>query len=117
MENKTNAEMKYRIATIGSHSALQILKGAKDEGFETIAICLKGRDKPYRSYGVADKIIIIDDYDGFYGIQDQLLKENAIIVPHASFIAYLGPDKIEKFKVPYFGNKKILEWESDRAAE
>ena len=32
---------KYKIATIGSHSALQILKGAKDEGFYTISICLK----------------------------------------------------------------------------
>ena len=27
-----------KIATIGSHSALQILKGAKDEGFSTILI-------------------------------------------------------------------------------
>ncbi len=26
---------KYTIATLGSHSALQILKGAADEGFRT----------------------------------------------------------------------------------
>ncbi|MCK5283010.1 MAG: formate--phosphoribosylaminoimidazolecarboxamide ligase [Nanoarchaeota archaeon] len=108
---------KYKIATIGSHSALQILKGAKDEGFETICICLKGREKPYKMYNVADKIITIDNYDGFYDIQEQLIKENAIIIPHASFIAYMGPEKVEKFKVPYFGNKKILDWESDRAME
>ncbi|MBV8601178.1 MAG: DUF1246 domain-containing protein, partial [Candidatus Eremiobacteraeota bacterium] len=28
----------YTIATLGSHSALQILKGAHDEGFRTLAI-------------------------------------------------------------------------------
>ena len=28
----------YTIATLGSHSALQILKGAHDEGFKTLAI-------------------------------------------------------------------------------
>jgi 5-formaminoimidazole-4-carboxamide-1-(beta)-D-ribofuranosyl 5'-monophosphate synthetase len=29
---------QYTIATLGSHSALQILKGAHDEGFPTLAI-------------------------------------------------------------------------------
>ncbi len=109
--------IKYKIATIGSHSALQILKGAQQEGFETICICLKGREKPYKSYGVADKIITVDNYEGFKNVQDQLIKENAIIIPHASFIAYIGIDNVEKFKVPYFGNKKILDWESDRSME
>jgi 5-formaminoimidazole-4-carboxamide-1-(beta)-D-ribofuranosyl 5'-monophosphate synthetase len=40
--------------------------------------------------------------------------DNAIIVPHASFIAYLGPENVERFKVPYFGNKRILNIESNR---
>ena len=34
----------YTIATLGSHSALQILKGAHDEGFRTLAT--HGIDKP-----------------------------------------------------------------------
>ncbi|MDO8481218.1 MAG: formate--phosphoribosylaminoimidazolecarboxamide ligase [Nanoarchaeota archaeon] len=108
---------KYKIATIGSHSALQILKGAKDEGFETICICLKGREEPYKSFGIADKILVINDYKELFPLQDQLIKENAIIVPHASFIAYMGVKKTESIKVAYFGNKKILEWESDRKIE
>ena len=110
-------DKKYKIATIGSHSALQILKGAKQEGFETIAICVKGKEKPYQQFKVADKIITIDSYDDFESIQDELLKENAIIIPHASFIAYMGIERIEKLKVHYFGNKNILEWESDRSME
>jgi len=110
-------DKKYKIATLGSHSALQILKGAQQEGFETIAVCIKGREKPYKQFKVADKIISINNFDEFEGIQDQLLKENAIIIPHASFIAYMGFERIEKLKVPYFGNKKILHWESDRTME
>lgn len=107
----------YKIATLASHSALQILKGAKDEGFQTIAVCLKGREKPYTQFRVADEIITIDKYDDFMKTQDILIEKNAIIIPHASFITYLGHEKIEQLKVPYFGNKKILKFESDRTLE
>jgi len=105
---------KYKIATIGSHSALQILKGAKDEGFFTLAICLKGREKPYKLYNVADEIITIKDYSGLMGLQDKLLEEKVIFIPHASLIEYVGLKNIEKFKVAYYGNKNILRFESDR---
>ena len=111
------ALINYKIATIGSHSALQILKGAKDEGFSTIAICLKGRERPYKLYNVADEIITIKDYGEFLNLQDKLIKKKAIIIPHASFITYMGHDDVEKFKVPYYGNKKILKHESDRNLE
>ncbi len=107
----------YKIATIGSHSGLQILKGAKDEGFKTIAICIKGKEKPYEMFKVADEIISISGYSMFYKIQDRLIRKNAIIIPHASFISYLGTENIERLKVFYFGNKQILKWESDRAME
>ncbi|HII65371.1 TPA: formate--phosphoribosylaminoimidazolecarboxamide ligase [Candidatus Woesearchaeota archaeon] len=107
----------YRIATLGSHSALQILKGAKDEGFSTIVICKKGQEKPYRMFNVADEIISIGSFKDFPRIEQALIKKNAIIVPHASFVTYMGFQEVEKFKVNYYGNKRILRWESDRNAE
>ncbi len=107
----------YKIATIGSHSALQILKGAHDEGFSTIAICIKGREEPYRLFKVADEIISIGSYREIFKVQDRLIKENAIFIPHASLITYLGVEAVEKFKVPYYGNKNILRFESDRKIE
>jgi 5-formaminoimidazole-4-carboxamide-1-(beta)-D-ribofuranosyl 5'-monophosphate synthetase len=109
--------VEHKIVTLGSHSALQILKGAQQEGFSTICICIKGREKVYKQYKVADKIITINSYNDFESVQAQLLKENAILIPHASFIAYMGIERIEKLKLPYFGNKKILKWESDRSLE
>ena len=111
------ALLNYKIATIGSHSALQILKGAKDEGFSTIAICLKGREKPYKIFNVADEIIVIKNYKGFQKIQNKLIKRKAIIIPHASFITYMGHAEVEEIKVPYYGNKKILKYEEDRHLE
>jgi len=107
----------YKIATLGSHSALQILKGAKDEGFKTICICRKGRSKPYESFKVADQMIEVDDFANFFEIEDQLIKENAILIPHGSFVSYIGPEKMKEVKVMHYGTKGILEWESDREKE
>jgi len=105
---------KYKIATLGSHSALQILKGAKDEGFETICICEKGKTKPYESYGVADKMIVVDKFADFFQIEPELIKENAIIIPHGSFVSYLGFKNIQKIQAMHYGTRDIIEWESDR---
>ncbi len=111
------AQPKYKIATIGSHSALQIFKGAHDEGFKTIAVCKKGSESPYKLFNLADEIISINSYKDFPKIQNQLIKKNAIVIPHGSFVTYMGYEGVEKLKVLYYGNKKILKWESDRYLE
>ncbi|CAD5243398.1 formate--phosphoribosylaminoimidazolecarboxamide ligase [Thermococcus camini] len=101
-----------RIATYASHSALQILKGAKDEGFETVAFG-KARVRPlYTKYfPVADRFI-----EGTYP-EERLLELNAIVIPTGSFVAHLGIELVEKMRVPYYGNKEVLRWESDRSLE
>ncbi len=109
--------MKYTIATLGSHSALQILKGAKDEGFRTIAICEKGRDKPYKSFRVADEIIMVDKFSDLAKLEKQLNEKNAILIPHGTYTGVMSHEAIEKLKVPYFGNRKILKWEYDRTMQ
>ncbi|MBR9707107.1 MAG: DUF1246 domain-containing protein, partial [Candidatus Diapherotrites archaeon] len=52
-----------KIATIGSHSALQILQGAKEEDFETVLVCTKSR-KPFydRFSSLIDHYVMIDSY-------------------------------------------------------
>jgi len=109
---------QYAIATLGSHTALQILKGAKDEGFKTIAICTPKTRRVYESYKVADEIIEIDSYADYFKIEQQLIDQNAIVIPHGSFVAYVGSEEIvENMKAMYFGSKGILRWESDREIE
>lgn len=107
----------YSIVTLGSHTALQILKGAKDEGFRTICICQKGLERVYKSYGVADEIIIVDSFKDFFKIEDQLIKRNAILIPHGSFVSNLGWQEVRDIKMMHYGTKGILEWESDRIKE
>ncbi len=107
----------FTIVTLGSHTALQILKGAKDEGFSTICLCKKGKTKPYKSFNVADEIIELDSFKDFFKVEPELIKRNAIIIPHGSFVAYLGHEKVKQIKAMHYGAKDILEWESDRTME
>lgn len=108
------ATKAYKIATLGSHSALQILKGAKDEHFPTICVATKNRVALYNRFKFIDKIYEITSFADFPRIEEKLIRDNAIIIPHGSFVAYLGVEKNKKMKIPYFGNKKVLDWESDR---
>lgn len=108
---------KYTIATLGSHSALQILKGAKDEGFKTLLITTPERTSFYERFLFIDEIITIDSFRKFPELEEKLKSKKVIIVPHGSFVAYLGLDENKKMTLPYFGNKAVLDWESDRAKQ
>ncbi|MFH1106787.1 MAG: formate--phosphoribosylaminoimidazolecarboxamide ligase [Candidatus Micrarchaeota archaeon] len=108
-----------KIATICSHSALQIFHGARQEGFSTVGICTPDKREFYESYPLArpDEIIEVSHYRDVLKeeIQADLLKRKCIIVPHGSFVEYVGSGKIaESFEVPMFGNRGSLEWESSR---
>jgi len=104
------------IATLGSHCALQVLKGAKDEGLKTLLICEKRREKLYRRFNFIDEFILVDS---FVEVLDQkvssvLEQNNSILIPHGTLIAQMNTEQIESIKTPVFGNKMILKWESDR---
>ena len=107
------------VGTIGSHSALEIMDGAKDEGMKTVCICQKGRDLPYQRFKrLADEIILLDKFSDIMNRenQDKLRELNAVMVAHRAFTAYVGYDKIENnFKVPIFGNRSMLRAEERTA--
>ncbi|MCW4016976.1 MAG: formate--phosphoribosylaminoimidazolecarboxamide ligase [Candidatus Bathyarchaeota archaeon] len=105
------------VGTIGSHSALNIFKGAKEEGFKTVCICKKENEIIYKRFPLADKIILIDDYSEFLDekVQQQLKQLNTILVPHGSFNAYVGTNQmIDRLELPMFGNRQLLHWETNR---
>lgn len=107
----------FTIATLGSHSALQILKGAKDEGFRTLAICQRGRSQAYRSFQVADEIIEVDSYSEIEGLEKRLIEQKVILIPHGSFFNAFTLDQLNAQKIMYFGNKLILPWEENRTKQ
>lgn len=106
----------YTIATLGSHCALQLLKGAKDEGFRTLLVCEKKRIDLYKRFRFIDEVFIIEDTSEIISDRciDRLQAANSILIPHGTLIAYMNSDQIEQISVPIFGNKWILRWEADR---
>ncbi len=103
----------FAIATICSHSSLQIFRGAREEGIKTIGIVTKEKRKLYESfpYGKPDEFIEVRKYSNIPA--KQLLESNAIIVPHGSFVEYVG-EKLDRLEVPVYGNRKSLVWERNR---
>ena len=104
------------IATLGSHCALQLLKGAKDEGFKTLLVCEKKRQSLYKRFKFIDELVLVDSFSEV--IEERcnsiLQKNNSILIPHGTLIAQMSSEQIESIKTPIFGNKNILRWESDR---
>jgi len=116
-----------RIATIGSHSALDICDGAVEEGFRTLAVCERGREGPYARYfrarrdaagriqrGMVDEAITLPKFSEILSekVQSLLRDRHAIFVPNRSFTSYCDLDAIEdRFRVPLFGSRNLLRTE------
>ena len=99
-----------KIGTLASHSALNIISGAKAEGFETELYCTPERIPFYKSFGMEDSIVEVPSFDAIL----EMDLSDVIIIPHGSFVAYIGSEKILKSDLRIFGNKELLRWEEDR---
>jgi len=104
------------IATLGSHCALQVLKGAKDEGLKTVLLCEKKREHLYQRFKFIDEIFLMDSFLELVEdrCQSMLEKSDSVLIPHGTLISQMSSEQIESIKTPVFGNKHILRWESDR---
>ena len=110
---------KLVIATVCSHSSLQIFNGAKKEGFKTLGISVGGVKKFYDAFplGKPDDFFIVDNYKDIVKYANELKEKNVVVVPHGSFVEYLGAEKFMALNLPTFGNRNVLIWESDRNKE
>lgn len=110
-----NGYSDLTVGSLGSHSALEIMDGAKDENLQTVVVCQRGRETPYKRFSrIADEIIIVNKFKDMLSakIQSKLRLLNTIIVPHRALTAYLGYKGIENnFKVPIFGNRALFQAE------
>jgi 5-formaminoimidazole-4-carboxamide-1-(beta)-D-ribofuranosyl 5'-monophosphate synthetase len=110
---------KLTIATVCSHSSLQIFDGARKEGFRTLGISVGKVKKFYDAFplGKPDEFFIVDNYKDIIKHAKKLQEKNVIIIPHGSFVEYLGAKNFLQLNLPTFGNRKVLMWESDRKKE
>ena len=115
----TYDQQKLTVATICSHSALQIFHGARMEGFRVLGICTSSKKPLYEAFALSkpDVFLIVEKFQDILKpeIQTKLIKENAVVIPHGSFVEYVGAEEIlKKFYVPIFGNRLSLIWETNR---
>lgn len=107
-----------RIGSLGGHSALDVCRGAKAEGFETVVVVQKGREKTYSQYyktrgdkGCVDHIIVVDKFSDIVlpEVQEQLRKLNVVFIHSRYFWVYCNFDQIENdFMVPILGTRQLV---------
>lgn len=100
------------VSVLGSHCALQVLKGAKDESLDTVLVCERRRLPLYQRFGFIDTIIPVDSFSQILDNPKPL--KDTIMIPHGTLISQIAADDIESADVQIFGNRHILRWESDR---
>ena len=106
------------IATLGGHSALDVCRGAKDEGLATVAVCRKDRAKTYAEYyrsrngkGIVDEVIQVNSFSDLVSekVQEKLRKLNAVFINSRYFWVHCNLDEIEnKFLVPVYGTRQLV---------
>ncbi len=113
-----------RVATVGSHSALDIADGAATEGLPTLVLAQAGRERTYRQYfrsvrgpdgtlerGCVDEVWT---YPAFRDLatpaeQERLRAAHAVLVPNRAFSSYVPLETIEtEFAVPIVGARALL---------
>ncbi len=107
-----------RVGSLGGHSALDVCRGAKDEGLETVVVAQKGREETYTKHfktrgdkGCVDHVIVVDSFADIVKpqIQEQLRKLNVIFVHSRYFWVYCDYNAVEnEFMVPIFGNRQLV---------
>ena len=112
------------VATVGSHSAIDIADGAATEGLRTLVLAQAGREATYARYyrtirgpdgarlrGCVDEVWTYPTFAGLAAPaeQDRLRRRGAILVPNRAFSSYVPLDVIEdQFRVPLFGSRAML---------
>lgn len=110
------------LAVLGSHSALEVCRGAKAQGLRSLVVAQEGRHRTYAEHyaydertglGCVDETLVLERFRQVLdeGTQTALNEAGAVFVPHRSFEVYLDSDyeAIEqRFQVPMFGNRHLL---------
>ena len=110
------------IGVLGGHSGLDVCRGAKKHGFNTLAVCQQGREKTYTTYyktrehgrGCVDETIVLNKFSDITqpDIQKTLREKNTIFIHNRYFWVYFDFKDIENtFDVPIYGTRGMLKLE------
>ncbi|OWJ54399.1 formate--phosphoribosylaminoimidazolecarboxamide ligase [Pyrodictium delaneyi] len=107
---------RIRLAVPASHSALQLLRGARDEGVEAILVAHRRYyDAIYSRFPwLYSRAIVVESWRDLLSprVVGELREANAVLVPHASLIEYVGVETLLELELPVLGNRYLLEIEA-----
>jgi 5-formaminoimidazole-4-carboxamide-1-(beta)-D-ribofuranosyl 5'-monophosphate synthetase len=112
------------VATVGSHSAIDIADGAASEGLPNLVLAQRGREATYARYfrtvrgpdgarrrGCVDEVWTYAKFADLAAPaeQERLRRRGAVLVPNRAFSSYVPLEVIEgEFRVPIFGSRAML---------
>jgi 5-formaminoimidazole-4-carboxamide-1-(beta)-D-ribofuranosyl 5'-monophosphate synthetase len=112
------------VACVGSHSALDIADGAVTEGFRSLVLTQRGRERTYTQYyatlrtsqgerirGCVDDVWTLERFAEITepAVAERLRQAGALLVPNRAFSSYVPLDAIEShFAVPIVGSRILL---------
>jgi 5-formaminoimidazole-4-carboxamide-1-(beta)-D-ribofuranosyl 5'-monophosphate synthetase len=112
------------VASVGSHSALDISDGAATEGFPTLVLAQAGREATYARYfrtlrgpdgsrrrGCVDEVWTYPNFSDIVlpAPQERLRKKGALLVPNRALSSYVPLPAIEDdLRVPLVGSRALL---------
>jgi 5-formaminoimidazole-4-carboxamide-1-(beta)-D-ribofuranosyl 5'-monophosphate synthetase len=112
------------VATVGSHSAIDIADGAVAEGLPSLVLAEAGREATYERYfrtlrskdglrrrGCVDEVWTYPKFADLTAPaqQERLRARGAVLVPNRAFSSYVSLDVIEtRFRVPIVGSRHLL---------
>lgn len=112
------------VATVGSHSALDVADGAVTEGFVSLVLAERGRDATYSRYfltvrgpdgdrtrGCVDEVWVLPKFSELASAasQERLRARGALLVPNRALSSYLSLDTVEnELRVPIVGSRAML---------
>jgi len=105
-----SALSRISLAVYASHSAIQILLGAREEGLPATLFGPPDALKLYRRFpGLISNLV---EYKGDECLT--FLKEQGhVLIPSGSIVEYVGYEAIKRSGIPLFGLKELIKWESD----
>ncbi|HEY6238089.1 MAG TPA: DUF1297 domain-containing protein [Thermoplasmata archaeon] len=112
------------VAAVGSHSALDIADGASTEGFRTLVLAARGREKTYGQYfrtrrdsagrvvrGCVDEVWTYGKFAELAEPKEQarLRAHSALLVPNRALSSYVDTAVLEdELRVPLVGSRRLL---------
>lgn len=114
------------LCSIGSHSALEVAFGARQQGLRSLIVTERGRNRTYdRHYarrttggpprGCVDATLQVEKFADVLepAFVDHLRRQNVVFVANRSFEVYLHQrysyaEIEERMAVPFFGNRRLL---------